>query len=310
MTTTLTRSAVRLLLDATLGDAREIRETLAGRDALALPADAEAWLGGLALLRGVPFRYLVPDERMLPTESIRHFRLDTSWVTALIDGAFSIGRNPTTDADTPTMLLDTALTPAVHAQTLRRAATLRTETPAATEADDTTPNAAPSTQTEPEAATISGFLLRSRVVRAQPAIGVHAYATAAGNCDRLPLLRLERLGPDSDTLLCLVRGAAARFDVYEPPEHLRFGIDRYDGAATPPVAEKEVRAVTVDPVTGAVAIGASSSLDLSACFRASAPRTIRAARLAAKLNAPNAADMGFCMTEGVGMVGFLSRGAR
>jgi hypothetical protein len=34
------------------------------------------WLGRLRRLHGVPFHVLVPDARMLPTESIRVFVLD------------------------------------------------------------------------------------------------------------------------------------------------------------------------------------------------------------------------------------------
>lgn len=36
---------------------------------------------------------MVADEAMLPPESIRFFYLDNSWLDALIDGAFGIGRN-------------------------------------------------------------------------------------------------------------------------------------------------------------------------------------------------------------------------
>ena len=57
-----------------------------------LPADVTRWFSDLALLRGVPFNYLVPDERMLPQESIRFFSIDPDWIRCLHDGAFSIGR--------------------------------------------------------------------------------------------------------------------------------------------------------------------------------------------------------------------------
>ncbi len=50
------------------------------------------WLIGLRKLEGVPYHYLVPDERMLPPESIRFFKADTSWIDALIDGALSLAR--------------------------------------------------------------------------------------------------------------------------------------------------------------------------------------------------------------------------
>jgi hypothetical protein len=56
------------------------------------PPNVIAWFKDLAHLRGVPFRYLVPDERMLPPESLRFFQIDPQWVACLLDGAFSVGR--------------------------------------------------------------------------------------------------------------------------------------------------------------------------------------------------------------------------
>lgn len=69
----------------------------------ALPASVSAWLDQLTQLRGVPFRYLVPDERLLPPESIRFLQIDRQWIACLRDGAYSIGRVTQIDAE-----LDTA----------------------------------------------------------------------------------------------------------------------------------------------------------------------------------------------------------
>jgi hypothetical protein len=60
--------------------------------ALELPEIVSSWFENLILLEGVPFSYLVPDERMLPAESIRFFQIDPIWIECLVDGAFSIGR--------------------------------------------------------------------------------------------------------------------------------------------------------------------------------------------------------------------------
>ncbi|NEV88953.1 hypothetical protein GUR47_20090 [Streptomyces tendae] len=62
--------------------------------------EAAKWLAGLRTLRGVPFDCLVPDQRMLPPESLRLFHVDRGWLDALLDGARSLDRNP--DADTAT----------------------------------------------------------------------------------------------------------------------------------------------------------------------------------------------------------------
>ena len=68
------------------------RATALDRRAPRLPAEVATWFGQLASLAGVPFNYLVPDERMLPPESLRLVYLDDNWLDALIDGAFSVGR--------------------------------------------------------------------------------------------------------------------------------------------------------------------------------------------------------------------------
>ncbi|QIQ06058.1 hypothetical protein [Streptomyces liangshanensis] len=65
----------------------------------ALPSGAADWLTGLAELRGVPFSYLVPDERLLPVETIRFLGVDQQWVRCLVDGAYSLGRVGTVDAE-------------------------------------------------------------------------------------------------------------------------------------------------------------------------------------------------------------------
>ncbi|ROO86104.1 hypothetical protein EDD29_3667 [Actinocorallia herbida] len=63
------------------------------------PPGVLALLADLAALRGVPLRYLVPDERLLPPESLRFFRLDRQWIGHLVDGAASIGRLTSADAE-------------------------------------------------------------------------------------------------------------------------------------------------------------------------------------------------------------------
>lgn len=59
------------------------------------PAFPQAWFDRLISLEGIPFEYLVPDERMLPRkskdETIRFFEVDRAWMEALVSGAFSVG---------------------------------------------------------------------------------------------------------------------------------------------------------------------------------------------------------------------------
>ncbi|MEV4442350.1 hypothetical protein AB0K09_25740, partial [Streptomyces sp. NPDC049577] len=83
------------------------RAALAGARAVELLSAAAArsarsladWLDRLALLHGIPFSHLVPDERMLPAESLRMFRIDEGWLDAVVAGAADLGLRTTADRD-------------------------------------------------------------------------------------------------------------------------------------------------------------------------------------------------------------------
>ncbi|WP_437759607.1 hypothetical protein [Sorangium sp. So ce1389] len=62
-----------------------------------MPETVQRWFDDLRLLVGLPFSYLVPDERVLPVEGLRFFHVDPVWIDCLCDGALSLGR--VTDAD-------------------------------------------------------------------------------------------------------------------------------------------------------------------------------------------------------------------
>ena len=159
-----------------------------------LPADVVSWFEQLRLLRGVPFRYLVPDDRLLPAESIRFFQLDQVWADCLVDGAFSIGR------------ITGTLKGVDHEQ---KAALLEMLT------------------VHP---TVTGLLMRSSVVAGWPGLLVDAYGQAPEGAVRGPQLdvaRMERLAPD--LLLCLFSGAAARVELHQKPETLHFGTAHLTG---------------------------------------------------------------------------------
>lgn len=55
----------------------------------------------------MPFGHLVPDERMLPAETLRLFYLDMSWVDALVSGALSVGAQSSRDTQQDQIIGDT-----------------------------------------------------------------------------------------------------------------------------------------------------------------------------------------------------------
>lgn len=210
------------LIDELLGDAlpsvaaRRERRLLTAEEASRPPRVVVDWLAALSLLNGVPFNYLVPDERMLPPESLRAFHLDRSWMAALLDGAFSIGR-----ATTGEQRLDLLHAEPVHALVAEAARTLRPNPrPAALRAAD-------GGLLGRRAARTTGFLLRSQVVSGWPLLGVVGYEDADMTRE-VPKLRMARLS--GDVLLCLFDGEVGAVAVHEPPEQLHCGVEGQPGA--------------------------------------------------------------------------------
>ncbi len=149
--------------------------------------EIKTWFRSLNLLENIPFNYLVPDENLLPEESIRFFQLDNLWISCLLDGAYSIGRVTQTET--------------------QRDATL---------------NQGGSDAKYPQ---VSGFLLRSQAVNGWPTLMVEATTVEPTASNPVPptlnVLRMDRLG--SDVLLCLFEGEAQYFDIHLKPESIHFG---------------------------------------------------------------------------------------
>lgn len=166
-----------------------------GQEPPELPAEVDDWFSRISLLDGVPFNYLLPDERLLPKESIRFFELDPSWIAALVDGAFSIGR--------------------VIRQDKARDISLKAKLG----------------DTYTEQGAVSGFILRSAVVAGWPGFLLEGYDTEPDQVHEnqpisatpLPVLRMERIAPN--ILICLFQGELQVLDIHLKPEVLHFGVD-------------------------------------------------------------------------------------
>ena len=163
-----------------------------------------SWLGDLILLKSVPLFYLVPDERMLPTESIRFFQIDPSWMEALVDGALSLGRVTETDQSH-----DAAFRPMLQYGTGRSAASARDRRRGALGATDPAPL---------PARPASGFLLRSSAVTQWPTMEV----AASGPTGVANILRMEANGA---VLICLFDRPVDTVTLREPAEGIHFGFD-------------------------------------------------------------------------------------
>jgi hypothetical protein len=181
------------------------------------------WIAQLKLLSGVPFNYLVPDEQMLPLESMRFFYLDLNWVDALIDGAFSIGRSTTGELQKD----------AVHLPKLKKAVAQKIRTLRRNTSHALLKDSAPSDET-----VISGFLMRSKVISRWPGLDVNGYSDIKALPDSKCLIyKMIRLA--DDLLICFFEGDVVKVDIHEPPEQLHFGVEGSPGNFT-----TSLRAVT------------------------------------------------------------------
>jgi hypothetical protein len=153
------------------------------------PDDIRIWFEQLGRLSGIPFNYLVPDEKMLPLESIRFFWLDWFWVESLFDGAFSIGRVQDSDVQ-----------------------------------KDNNNN-----PLKGEAKQITGFLMRSEVVSGWPYLQIDGSESSITGeqpmleNQKLKILRRDRLS--KDVLICLFDGEIRTVDISLKPEGLHFGFN-------------------------------------------------------------------------------------
>ncbi len=165
-----------------------------------IPADVEDWLGRLLLLYGVPFHYLVPQEEMLPPESIRFFYLDPGWMKCLLEGACSVGRSSTVDE-----LLDQDL----RNQFLDYAGKKASQVRDGSKGELRWP--------------LTGFLLRSLIVESWTGLEMKASGVdGKGNrLESLKPLRIDRLSPE--IMLCIFNGKVTDIEITQPPEDLHFG---------------------------------------------------------------------------------------
>ncbi len=203
-----------------------------------MPPYMEAFLAHLRLLVGVPFDYLVPDSRLLPTESIRFFYLDRSWTDRLVDGAVAVGKIGTRE-----QAHHQAHAPAVQQQLDQTERIVRglqrgLGTFIKLKATNDQNNRASGKM-------ITGFLLRSAAVSGWPHMDVRAYSQVIkepfqasdipvcnsggqneGPC-QLRTLRLERLSPS--VMLALFEGVPQLVILEEPHHGVQFGVTASGG---------------------------------------------------------------------------------
>ena len=244
-----------------------------------VPGELRRFLGRLRLLHGVPFSYLVPDADLLPIESIRFFYLDRAWTDAMVQGALSVGTISTADR----VQLE-AVYPHIRDDVDETERTIRT--PGGEE------------RLQGAGGTITGFLMRSRLVSGWPNLHVRAYSrdllpddalTTAAESDpsRMKVLRLERLAPA--VLLVLFDGVPAVVHMEEPRQGIQFGV-RLNPEDPPAQRRAKVKVrdnLSGEPVPPKETFVTQNSVDVP--FRKGAPGVINIGELRKRLaaKAPN-----------------------
>lgn len=177
------------------------------------------WLGRLALLYGVPLNYLVVDEGLLPQESIKFFYLDNNWISALLNGAYSIGSSTINEQAHDKCAANSIFNSSHNKIPKIRGALFKKRSATAT---------AHKSSYKLHKATITGFLLRSEAVNHWPGLEVEATGiNQDGVQSDLELLRLEHLTPD--ILLCLFDGDLDTVKIHQPAEAIHFGFKLGEG---------------------------------------------------------------------------------
>ncbi|MDF2193255.1 hypothetical protein [Paraflavitalea sp. CAU 1676] len=161
------------------------------------------WLGNLALLEGISFNHLVPDQRMLPVESIRFFYVDQAWLHLLIDGAMNIGIHGSREG-----MAHNILAPSLKERSLQKAAGARNLLLRKASEDPPAPKLP-----------AAGMLLRSALVSGWPGLSVTA---KAGGTD-VSILRMDHLSPS--ILLVLWSGVPDTVTISQPEQGLLFGVE-------------------------------------------------------------------------------------
>ncbi len=157
-----------------------------------LPDIINDWFARLSRLEQVPFNYLVPDQNLLPQESIQFFSVDPQWVQLLLRGAFAVG--------------DIASSDEAIEDTLFK-------------------------QIPKPVATLSGFLLRSPVVEGWPHLLVNGFDVEPPANTNPPFesgatpLKQHRYTLGKDTLLCLFEGSIKSVEFFLHPETIHYGVD-------------------------------------------------------------------------------------
>jgi hypothetical protein len=247
-----------------------------------MPPYMELFLSHLRLLVGVPFDYLVADDRLLPDESIRFFYIDRSWTDRLVDGAIAVGKIGTRE-----QAHHQGHAPAVNEQVdlservvriIQRGKQSFTDAKSGND-KNTTP-----------ADTITGFLLRSSAVSGWPHMDVRAYKTDVAEPfdpadpkvqpQQLTTLRLELLSPG--VMIALFQGVPQLVILEEPHNGVMFGLHVDNGVDMIYLRDSTGHQIPIPPIPTPPT--PPNYYDIAIPFRSANSRVVHVTELRRRLN--------------------------
>lgn len=247
-----------------------------------MPPYMEMFLSHIRLLVGVPFDYLVPDQRLLPDESIRFFYIDRSWTDRLVDGAIAVGKIGTRE-----QAHHQGHAPAVNQQvdlSERIVRTIQRGLQSFTDAKAT------NDQNTTAAETITGFLLRSSAVSGWPHMDVRAYKTDIPEPfdpadpevqpQQLTTLRLELLSPG--VMIALFQGVPQLVILEEPHNGVMFGLHVNNGTDMIYLRDATGHQIPIPPVPPPPV--SPNYYDIALSFRSTNSRVVHVTELRRRLN--------------------------
>ena len=227
--------------------------------------DIAGWLARLQLLYPLPFNLMVPDDSMLPPESLRFFYVDQNWTSALLDGAMSLGLESSRHTFYHDITHELVRDAAQQAAGALRASITGVDPPAA----------------EAQANVITGLLIRSSLVSGWPTLAVRPYLDPDPAAPTLlRTLRMDHLSPT--VLLCLFWGVPTVVEISEPQEGLQIGVDD-DGKVA--LRNLVPSATPLGAQIGDLVQVYDHTGEQQLCARAPGSRTLDMAALAAALEA-------------------------
>jgi hypothetical protein len=147
----------------------------------------------------------VPDQRMLPAESVRFFHVDQGWIRVLLDGASTIGLHTSRD-----LAAHRLIAADLYQAVLRNVRNPRRRT---------RPGELETATCDGPALAAAGMLMRSSLVAGWPGLTI-----GASNADGpLEALRIDHLSPS--ILLVLWPATPTVVTISEPHQSLAFGTD-------------------------------------------------------------------------------------